>query len=127
MNKKIIIIFICLFAMSYASVVNPRIDNGNQNDNINWAHYVSNVERNIKKNWHPPKNDTSKKVVVIFTIGKDGKVINKRIVQSSGIPIMDKSALDALDNASPFAPLPSEYKKQSVPIEFTFDYNVLKK
>ena len=33
--------------------------------------------------------------------------------------------MSAIELTAPFRPLPPEFKGQSVPIEFTFDYNVL--
>lgn len=87
--------------------------------------YMYNLQNEIKKNWHPPKNNESKDVVVKFTIAKDGSLIKTNIIKSSNNMAIDRSAIEALQNSAPFAPLPKQFKEESVDIEFTFDYNVL--
>ena len=91
-----------------------------------WGPYMRDLEQRIKRNWVPPKEDASKRIVVTFTIAKDGKLIDNKITKSSGVPLADKAALEAIEKTAPFRPLPEEFKGYSVPIEFTFDYNVLK-
>ncbi len=91
----------------------------------NWGPYMRDLEQRIKRNWTPPKGDSSKRVVITFTISRDGRLLNKRIVKSSGVPLADRAAMSAIEQTAPFRPLPPEFKGSSVPIEFTFDYNVL--
>jgi len=91
----------------------------------NWGPYMRDLEQRIKRNWTPPKGDSSKRVVIKFTIGRDGRLLSHKIVQSSGLPIADRAALSAIELTAPFRPLPPEHKGSSVDIEFTFDYNVL--
>lgn len=91
----------------------------------NWGPYMRDLEQRIKRNWTPPKGDTSKRIVITFTIGRDGRLLSHRITKSSGIPLADRAAMSAIELTAPFRPLPPEFKGQSVPIEFTFDYNVL--
>lgn len=83
------------------------------------------LEQRIKRNWIPPKGDSSKRVVITFTIGRDGRLLSKSITKSSGVPLADRAAMKAIELTAPFRPLPPEFKGSSVPIEFTFDYNVL--
>lgn len=106
--------------------VNEENDNAKNKSNksINWEPYMKDLEQRIKGNWTPPRGDNSKRIVVKFTIDKKGNLLNKSVIKSSGNEDMDKAALDAIDNTS-FKPLPSKFKGESVPIEFTFDYNVL--
>lgn len=86
---------------------------------------MKDVETRIKRNWSPPKSSTNKKVIVSFEIAKDGRLLSYIIKQSSDVALVDKAAIEAIRLTSPFRPLPPEFKGQSVPIEFTFDYNVL--
>ena len=90
-----------------------------------WGPYMRELEQRIKRNWIPPKEETSKRVVVTFTVAKDGKLLEQHITKSSGAPLADKAAIDTIKKTAPFRPLPEEFKGYSVPIEFTFDYNVL--
>ena len=91
----------------------------------NWGPYMRDLEQRIKRNWFPPKGDSSKRVVITFTIARDGRLLSKKITKSSGVPLADQAALKAIESTAPFRPLPPEFKGTSVPIEFTFDYNVL--
>ena len=93
-------------------------------DGVDFGSYMDNLERLIKKNWTPPKNAQSKRVVVLFKIAKDGRLIDLKISKSSGDKETDDAALKAVRNTA-FRPLPYGYNKDSVDIEFTFDYNVI--
>ena len=116
---------------NYGSGGNPSPGNPNGAPGIdalrqpNWGPYMKNLEQRIKRNWTPPKGDSSKRVVITFTIGKDGRLLNARVTKSSGVPLADRAAMSAIELTAPFQPLPPEFKGQSVPIEFTFDYNVI--
>ena len=100
----------------------PGVDAIKQAD---WGPYMRELERRIKRNWNPPKGDTSKRVVMLFTIGRDGRLISIKTLKSSGSPENDRAAKAAVELTAPFKSLPVEYKGNNVDIEFTFDYNVL--
>ena len=91
----------------------------------NWGPYMRDLEARIKRNWNPPKGDQSKRVVLLFTIGRDGRLLSIKTVKGSGQPLSDAAAKAAVELTAPFKPLPPEYKGSSIDIEFTFDYNVL--
>lgn len=86
--------------------------------------YMRELQRRIKMNWDPPKGNESKRVVLLFKIAKDGRLLSCSVFKSSGLQNADKAALNAVHLAAPFRPLPPEYKGQSIDIQFTFDYNV---
>ena len=107
---------------------NPVQTSGNENVSPKiWETYMEQVERKIKANWHPIKDEKAKKIVVFFSIAKDGRLISSKIIQSSGDLLTDNIALESIKMSAPFKPLPVEFKGESVPIEFTFDYNVINK
>jgi clan AA aspartic protease (TIGR02281 family) len=62
-------------------------------------------------------------VIISFTIDRNGRVADKRILQGSGSPTLDKAALDIVDRSQPFPLIPASYPlKQltlSLPISFT--------
>jgi len=115
----------------YGSGGNPSPGNPNGAPGIdairqpNWGPYMRDLEQRIKRNWTPPKGDSSKRVVITFTIGRDGRLLSHKVTKSSGVPLADRAAMSAIELTAPFRPLPPEFRGQSVPIEFTFDYNVL--
>ncbi len=94
------------------------------NNDIDFKPYMKKLQRNIKRNRHPPKGNESKRVVLLFKIAKDGKLLSNSVYKTSGIPTVDRTALNAVEMTAPFRQLPAEYQKDSVEIQFTFDYNV---
>ncbi len=86
--------------------------------------YMRELQRRIKMNWDPPKGNESKRVVLLFKIAKDGRLLSVRVSKSSGIQAADKAAISAVELTAPFKPLPPEFRGSSVDIQFTFDYNV---
>lgn len=85
--------------------------------------YMRKLQEQIRTAWHPPKGDKSKRVVVLFKIGKDGTLLSNMIQQSSGDYKTDRAALEAVQSVT-FDPLPAGFKEASVDIHFTFAYNV---
>jgi len=86
--------------------------------------YMRELQRRIKMNWDPPKGNESKRVVLLFKIARDGRLLSARVFKSSGVPNSDKAALNAVELTAPFKPLPPDFKGGSIDIQFTFDYNV---
>ena len=86
--------------------------------------YMKDLQQRIKSNWNPPRGNESKRVVLLFKVAKDGRLLSCSVFQSSGMKEVDSAAIAAVRMASPFRPLPEEFKNQSVDIQFTFDYNV---
>jgi periplasmic protein TonB len=69
---------------------------------------------------YPPmarRMNWSGKAMVSFTIVEDGSVHSIRVIQSSGYPLLDKSALDTVRQAAPF-PKPPAWAEIIVPINF---------
>lgn len=99
----------------------PGIDSLREPD---FGPYMRELQRRIKMNWDPPKGNESKRVVLLFKIAKDGRLLSVRVYKSSGLPSADKAALNAVELTAPFRPLPAEYRNSSIDIQFTFDYNV---
>ena len=86
--------------------------------------YMRELQRRIKYNWHPPKGNESRKVILLFKIAKNGQLLSCKVFRSSGLPAADQAALNAVKVTAPFRPLPAEYKGTNIDIQFTFDYNV---
>lgn len=86
--------------------------------------YMRELQRRIKMNWDPPKGNESKRVVLLFKIAKDGRLLSCTVHKSSGLPAADKAAINAVHLTAPFKPLPANFRGSSVDIQFTFDYNV---
>lgn len=112
------------------NVGNPGPGNPNGSPGIDaikepdFGPYMRDLQQRIKRNWEPPKGEESRRVVILFTIARDGRLLSKKIVQSSGLSTADKAAMSAVELTAPFKPLPADYRESSVDIQFTFDYNV---
>jgi protein TonB len=85
--------------------------------------YLDTVRRTVQNNWLlyeiDPHINAPHRAYVDFDILRDGTPSNIRLVQSSGVPTLDTSALRALQRVDKFGPLP-EGSKQT--FEFWFDY-----
>lgn len=91
-----------------------------------FSQYMKNFQAKIKSNWQPPKNDTSQTVVLLITIDKNGYVVRNVVKKSSENAEVDKAAIDAVKKSEPFDTLPSDYKENTVDIEFAFNYNIMR-
>jgi TonB family protein len=98
-----------------------------------YTDYLDQVRRRIKEKWGFPcvKNDATRQceykttqLVIEFGIAKDGKVPFVTVLRSSGYPIYDDYAVNAVKLASPFPPIPDTFSKKGVPIHATFSYVV---
>lgn len=98
-------------------------NDSNAND-VDFGPYMRELQRRIKMNWDPPQGSESKRVVVLFKVAKDGRLLSSRIFQSSDVYDVDRAALNAVALTAPFRRLPSDFNGQSIDIQFTFDYNV---
>jgi periplasmic protein TonB len=89
--------------------------------------YVQAVQRRVSSNWLESTVDPSvayaPRVVVTFTILRNGTVANIQIEQSSNIYSVDNSAVRAIQSSSPLQPLPAGYSGSSVNVEFWFDFH----
>jgi len=89
--------------------------------------YVEAVQRRISSNWLQstvdPSISTAPRVIVTFTILRDGSVANIQITQSSNNGSVDSSAVRAIRDSSPLDRLPPAYPGSNVNVEFWFDYH----
>jgi TonB family protein len=85
--------------------------------------YSDPLTKTIRKHWMPPKGNESHKVLVRFAIDSSGHLLWVRLKRSSGRSICDHAAIQAVETAAPFPPLPSGAPAR-VTIEFLFEYNV---
>jgi TonB family protein len=64
---------------------------------------------------------TGWKIIAEFTILKDGTLNGLKLAESSGDPVADQAALDAITNSAPFAALPAEFKGESLAVRCRMD------
>ncbi len=74
--------------------------------------YEADLARRIKRAWFPPKDAGDKRVKLAFKIANDGALSDLKLETPSGATALDSSTLKAVENASPFRPLPSGSPEQ---------------
>jgi protein TonB len=88
--------------------------------------YVEAVRRRISGNWLQstiePGVRFAPRCIVSFQILRDGSIVNVELLRSSGVDSVDRSALRAIRDSSPFERLPSEYSGSYVGVEFWFEF-----
>jgi protein TonB len=98
-----------------------------------YSDYLDQVRRRIKEKWGFPcvKHEVTHQceyktthLLVEFGIAKDGHVPFVIVRRSSGYPIYDDYAVNAVKLASPFPRIPDSFSKTGVPIHATFSYMV---
>ncbi len=101
------------------------VQNGDFGSRFGW--YVDVIKRTVAQNWYSqladPNASMGKSVVVTFVVHRDGTVSDPRIVQPSGVPSLDMSAIQAVERVNAFGPLPAGYPGSSVSVAYTFTYN----
>ncbi len=90
---------------------------------LDFGAYMSKMKQQIQSKWQPPKGMENRKIAVIFSIKRDGSIIEPQIVESSGQSAADAAAMAALTAASPLEPLPLGAPK-SVQIRYQFVWRV---
>jgi protein TonB len=55
-----------------------------------------------------------------LTVAPSGQLLDRAVLQSSGVPQLDRAAITALERAAPFPPLPPELS--STPLTFTVPF-----
>jgi TonB family protein len=72
--------------------------------------YLATVQQKIWMLWQRQVQTGPQLAVrVSFTILADGRVQDVRVVQSSGVYLLDQAAQRAVVSAAPFGPLPKNY------------------
>lgn len=92
---------------------------------VDFGPFMASLQRKIKSNWYPPKENLSRRVMVVFKIHHDGALSDWSISRSSGDRIVDQAGLDAVKRTGNVGPLPLG-APPNVDLQFTFDYNVKK-
>jgi protein TonB len=89
-----------------------------------YSYYVQIVSQKVAQNWYSTEADShasqGKRVTLVFDIERDGTPANVRVLDKSGSPTLDTSALRALQRVEGFGPLPAG---NQITVEYTFDYH----
>jgi TonB family protein len=89
-----------------------------------FTYYLRQIQAKIGERWTPPRAAAhgGERAVVLFEIERDGQVREPILERGSGNTLYDQSALRAVREASPFPPLPQEFKASSLRVHFGFEF-----
>lgn len=92
------------------------------NNRLGW--YAQLIRDRIAQNWNTnglSAASQSAPAIVSFTITRDGSIRNPQVVQSSGNPMIDNTALRAVYQSTPLPGLPAQITDSSITAQFTFN------
>lgn len=72
---------------------------------------------------NPVSTDIELSCLISFHVLPSGRIIDKKLVASSGIPRFDDACLAAVEQSSPFPPLPTEFGGEVIGITIPFRNN----
>ena len=88
--------------------------------------YFTTMRKAIELVWNYPMEAARKgeqgEVGLEFIIAKNGDVASVRVLKTSGFAVLDEAVVEAIKNASPFAPLPDGFRKDRLVIVGGFRY-----
>ncbi|MBV8829550.1 MAG: TonB family protein [Acidobacteriaceae bacterium] len=92
------------------------------NNRLGW--YAEIIRQKIAQNWNTNGLDARSQnapAIVNFYIMRDGSIKNPQIVQTSGNPTIDNTALRAVYQSNPFPALPPQISEPYITAQFTFN------
>ena len=98
-------------------------------EDLEYTSYMNGMKRRIETIWEYPeaarRDGIQGDLLMRFTIAKSGKVGDVEVLKSSGYPMLDDAAKKALLDASPFNPLPNNWKRDAFTITGNFVYSLV--
>jgi TonB family protein len=89
-----------------------------------WGDYIAALNQKIDQHWQRISVATTRQSKVKFIVNRQGDLVSAELVQSSGDATADQTAIQAVQTAAPFAPLPEHATENLLIINFTFTYHV---
>ena len=86
-----------------------------------FAYYLAAVQRKITERWEG-RALQGRQPLVVFTIGRDGRISGLAVEKTSGNSYYDQAALRAINEAVPFPPLPAEFPEPALRIHLEFNF-----
>jgi|GEM_PF-1010653 len=88
--------------------------------------YLDLVVSRISSVWEEPYLDSrfgkTYRVTVYFVIHRNGSLSDVRVEESSGVDMLDLSAVRSIREAAPLPPLPQEFRGDHLGVHFWFEY-----
>src|SRR5581483_3130697 len=96
---------------------------------VDFDPYLLRVYLIVRRNWYSVIPEIARlgrkgRVVLTFSILRNGNVPDLALTLSSGTESMDSAALSSIRLSNPFPPLPAEFPGQSIQLRFVYFYNM---
>ena len=96
---------------------------------VDFGPYLARLVFTVRRNWYMVIPEVARlgrkgRVVIVFDILRDGRVLKVHLVGSSGTLPLDRAALAAIKMSIPCPPLPEEFSGNHLRLQFTFLYNM---
>ncbi len=95
--------------------------------NPRYLDYLGRLKARIQAEWGYPEEarrvGMGGELHMLFTLNRAGTLVNIRLLESSGYPVLDNEALRAVKAAAPFDPFPPQMGDEAFNILGTFHYN----
>src|SRR5437899_7971024 len=91
--------------------------------------YMNQVVNRVLANWYTLITEIARlvrkgRVVILFTIIKNGTIDDIRLFANSGTEPLDRAAMGSITASNPFAKLPPGFDGDRLVLQFTFLYNI---
>lgn len=91
---------------------------------LQWGSYVSGLNQALDQNWQRVSVAAIRRTRIQFRVDRQGHLIKLELLQSSGDPLADQAAMQAVRASAPFAPLPQDALEKVLIVNFTFTQGV---
>ncbi len=93
-----------------------------------YVDYAGTIRNRLMENWTYPSEARELliegRLLLVFSLSRDGIMQSIQILDSSGREILDQEACRAVRSASPFPPFPEHIRVQRLNIRAVFDYRL---
>jgi TonB family protein len=93
-----------------------------------YVSYASLIKGRIGSQWSYPSAARDRliegELMVLFSLVREGKVIEIRVINPSGYAVLDEEAVRAIKAAAPFPPFPDQVTVKRLNIQASFDYRL---
>ncbi len=93
-----------------------------------YVSYTVLIRKEIMHNWRYPQEAREYLLegilLVVFSVGRNGEMIQIQILKTSGHEILDMEAVRAIRKAAPFPPFPEHITASRLNIRANFDYRL---
>src|SRR5262245_27444449 len=113
---------------------NPSVESTNDPINLsdtngyNFESYMKQITDRVRRSWYSGIPDSARngqmgRVVVVFTILRDGSTQDMKLARSSGADSLNQASIVAIERSGPFPKLPDDFRDSHIDVQFTFLYN----